>query len=285
MKGNATFLVLLAIFAQTQAECPQLRDIPIMYGDTNTFTCARVYMGKSGNYLVNSCNKCNSGGAELNYFEVNDGYDADAGEGKLYPMDTILVKPGCELVGYSESNYGGEYQEFKEGIHLNAGHEMGQGDCGNGWRSFRCRCQDLTPVNCEATDRFDVVLQCDAMGSSSPVKCDYKKQVGVVYSDELSTSVHVGLAVEFEISAAMMEVFSVSLGESASTGFDWTATSTSTRKQVKTISVNAEAPAGLFLTIEQAVGTCGGSTVKTELFRIRHTDSNGDIVHEGFETM
>ena len=60
---------------------------------------------------------------------------------------------------------------------------------------------------------------------------------------------------------------------------------TSTRSRAETFKVLAEAPPGLLLTIEQAVGTCGESTVSTELFRIRHTDSKGNIVHEEFETL
>ena len=55
---------------------------------------------------------------------------------------------------------------------------------------------------------------------------------------------------------------------------------TSTRSRAETFKVLAEAPPGLLLTIEHAVGTCG-----IELFRIRHTDSKGNIVHEEFETL
>ena len=274
-------LLLLTIGSQSSAECPQLEDVPIMYGDTNTFTCARVYMGPGGKYLVNGCNSCSAG----EYFEVNHGYDADAPEGQLFPMDSILVRPGCILVGYSQNHYLGDYQEFPEGIHTLAGGEKGKGDCGNGWRSFKCRCDGLNPVNCDAKDQFDQVLRCDALDSMSPVACDFKKKIGVTYSDQLSETISVGLAIEFEISAALMEVFKASLGESGSTGFDWTTTSTSTRSRTEIFEVHAEAPAGLLLTIEQAVGTCGGSTVKTELFRIRHTDSKGNIVHEHLESV
>ena len=38
------------------------------------------------------------------------------------------------------------------------------------------------------------------------------------------------------------------------------------------------APPGQILTVEQAVGHCGGSTVKTEMYKISHTTSDGKIV-------
>ena len=56
-----------------------------------------------------------------------------------------------------------------------------------------------------------------------------------------------------------------------------------TKSQTEQFEVLATAPPGLLLTIEQAVGTCGDTEVWTEMFRIRHTDSKGNIVHESFE--
>jgi hypothetical protein len=37
-----------------------------------------------------------------------------------------------------------------------------------------------------------------------------------------------------------------------------------------TYTVNADAPAGYTLVIEQAQGKCGGNTVNTEMYRITH---------------
>ena len=44
------------------------------------------------------------------------------------------------------------------------------------------------------------------------------------------------------------------------------------------IQVVSVAPAGYILTIEQAVGTCGGSTVKTEMYKMTHSTADGKIV-------
>jgi hypothetical protein len=51
---------------------------------------------------------------------------------------------------------------------------------------------------------------------------------------------------------------------------------------IKTVGT---APPGLILTIEreQAVGTCGDSEARTEMFRIRHTDAKGNVVKTTYE--
>ena len=45
------------------------------------------------------------------------------------------------------------------------------------------------------------------------------------------------------------------------------------------------APAGYVLRIEQAIGHCDGNIAKTELFRIRHTNSEGIVVYEKYQKM
>jgi hypothetical protein len=68
--------------------------------------------------------------------------------------------------------------------------------------------------------------------------------------------------------------------ESLTTGYDWTRTSSTATSETKTFEVAATAPAGMVLTIEQAVGYCGGSTIQTELFRITHYGSRGQILRQ-----
>ena len=44
------------------------------------------------------------------------------------------------------------------------------------------------------------------------------------------------------------------------------------------VTVEAVAPAGYILTIEQVVGQCDDSKVKTEMYKISQTNKNGQIV-------
>ena len=84
--------------------------------------------------------------------------------------------------------------------------------------------------------------------------------------------------IEYEITESLFGIFEDTLGFSMTTGYDWGHTSSVTKTVTEEFQVNAQAPAGLILTIEQAVGKCGDSEVRTELFRIRHTDAKGNIV-------
>ena len=46
-----------------------------------------------------------------------------------------------------------------------------------------------------------------------------------------------------------------------------------------TVTVEAEAPPGLVLVLEQAVGRCGGSEARTEMFRTSHHDTRGHVAN------
>ena len=61
----------------------------------------------------------------------------------------------------------------------------------------------------------------------------------------------------------------------------WISTSISTvRSDQVTITLEAEAPPGLVLVIEQAVGHCDTSEARTELFRTSHHDKHGNLVYQ-----
>ena len=85
-------------------------------------------------------------------------------------------------------------------------------------------------------------------------------------------------------------MFSAGSHWETSTGYDWNHVSSETKSEQTTITVEAEAPAGhhhhlIFtelscfegkkLIMEQAVGHCGGSEARTEMFRTSHQDSKG----------
>jgi hypothetical protein len=67
-------------------------------------------------------------------------------------------------------------------------------------------------------------------------------------------------------------MFSDTLGVSTTTGYDWGQVSSEAKSEVITVTVEAKAPPGLILQIEQAVGHCGGNDVQTELFKINTID-------------
>lgn len=62
------------------------------------------------------------------------------------------------------------------------------------------------------------------------------------------------------------------------TGYNWATTSEETKSEQVTVEVEAAAPAGKILVIEQAVGHCDGSNVKTEMYKISHFDAKGNLL-------
>ena len=86
--------------------------------------------------------------------------------------------------------------------------------------------------------------------------------------------------VEYAMEAQFWEIFKESMGISISTGYDWGHVSSETRSDQVTITLEAEAPPGLVLVIEQAVGHCGGSEARTEMFRTSHHDRQGNVVFQ-----
>lgn len=67
-----------------------------------------------------------------------------------------------------------------------------------------------------------------------------------------------------------------STGAEFTTGYDWGASSGRREAESASYQVAATAPAGCALTVQQAVGYCGGALVRTELFRYVHSDPAGN---------
>ena len=82
----------------------------------------------------------------------------------------------------------------------------------------------------------------------------------------------------FSIPASFFSLFEATLSTSVTTGYNWATTSEEAKSEQVTIEVEAIAPAGRILLIEQAVGHCDGSSVKTEMYKISHVDAKGNVL-------
>lgn len=276
-------LLLIALcIALINAECPDLLDIPDMHS-ADTFMCARFYYGFGHDLPVRGCNGCSI----QDYYDIPAGQDYNAPDGKQLPFGSILVKPGCQFYVFHDHNYGGGYDIYEGPAIISkvpGGHDTVEEGCANGHPSFQCRC-GMKPVTCTPKDEWQVVLRCDATNAVETVNCNYIKKVGVVYSEEMSESMSVSTTISYKLTASLFDLFSETLGISVTTGFDWGFASTVTKSVTEQFEVLADAPAGLLLTIEQALGKCGDTEVWTEMFRIRHTNAKGEIVHEFLEKL
>ena len=145
--------------------------------------------------------------------------------------------------------------------------------------SWKCRCVQ-EPVLCQPEDSYEVVLVCDNTQGLVTTKCSYSQTVGTQFSDSMEEGMSVDTTVEAEMAAQFWGMFSGGLGVSESTGYDWSRTSEAAKSEQVTVTVEAEAPPGLVLVIEQATGSCEESHVRTERFRTSHHDSQGNIAQQ-----
>ena len=68
------------------------------------------------------------------------------------------------------------------------------------------------------------------------------------------------------------------MSTSVTTGYNWAKTSEEAKSEQVTVEVEAKAPSGEILVIEQAVGHCDGSSVKTEMYKISRFDGKGNLL-------
>ena len=75
-----------------------------------------------------------------------------------------------------DRNYGGSVTTFEGGTYPNLdGPESDPAEeCGNGWLSYKCRC-NMDPINCTPDDEYQVVVQCDNTESAEVTECNYIK--------------------------------------------------------------------------------------------------------------
>ena len=238
------------------------------------------------------------------YYLHHDDMDQNAGAGYHYPMGSIFVKPGCTLYMWNGDNYDGDGKVIQgpaEIFRNEFGHHGVNGEGPPGPRGWQCRCiQD--PIQCEPEDGYEVdttiqttkhlyhwhyqvILQCDNLDGQTTTKCSYSHTVGTEFSEEVSEGMSVDETVEYAMEASFWEIFKESMGVSISTGYDWGHVTSETRSDQVTITLEAEAPPGLVLVIEQAVGHCGGSEARTEMFRTSHHDKHGNVVFQEAQKM
>ena len=140
-------------------------------------------------------------------------------------------------------------------------------------------------IDCVPEDKYQVVMSCDATKATEDSECNYKKTVGTTFTQSYSTSMSVDVTVKYEMEAKFFDLFSEKLGVSISTGYDWSEVSSETVSEEEHFEINAIAPKGYVLKIEQAVGHCDGNVAKTELFKIQHIDPNGKVAKTQFQKM
>lgn len=257
------WLLLLIPVSLARASCPNIEDIPIMF-DADHFTCAKVWTGKgpeSGD-LTEACKACGSLGTDL----YADGDSRNTNGGYHYPMGSIIVKAGCNLTMYYDTNFSG-YTKKLEGPVVEPSNVWGHyhNSCGNGPTSFRCKCQQK-PIFCSPFDSLELVMVCDnTNGGTDPSECRFNKTIGSAYNTQVMQNMQIDPTIEVELKRQFFGRMAI-LGNNVDIGYDWTDMSEDVKQDEESFEDYALVPPGVSLFIEQVVGYCDTNTVKTDLF-------------------
>lgn len=272
-----------------RAECPPINSIPVMNEDNTNFVCAQTWDAPGS---VNPIEGCNIAAQTHVYYK---GEDFDATDCCFIAMGSIIVKAGCTLYGWEHGGYTGRLftypgpNVFPNGCTnpydpttcppIGAGPPYASGPV-----SVKCRCQQ-EPIICVPEDGWERIMQCDNSDGSTATTCKYKKTIGTTYSSEVQNSMSIDVTIEESLEASYFTLLSETLGISASTGYDWTLTSTETKSEEHSYEVDTDVPPGTIVMIDGAIGKCGGSTSKTELFKISSYDPEGRLLEEKYENL
>jgi len=265
-----TFIPFL-IIPLVKGECPDIEDIPIMrhpddglegsIGEAGkvtepTFTCATVWQTEeSTETMENDILSCNGASFTLADNANFSGSDITVG--------SAFVMPSCSLYLFKNSNhenYMREVEGQEKGLDLTI-------------KSLKCRCKQK-PVSCTPEDHYEVLVDCDNTHGDLNMTChEYSYSIGTEFGEEISGfDVSDGdQIVRDELESQLWGLFSNNSVWTSSTTYDWSQISVEAMSEKTDVMVRAEpakfVPPGSWLKVEQVIGKCGGTVVKTEMLR------------------
>jgi len=266
------------------AECPQIDSLPVLNDAGDNFYCAFNWIGDIYPWDHDiPLEACNDG-----QYDYMDGFDNPGTDNRHFlQVGGLIVKAGCTFYGYSNANYGGSLTQYFGPATFPNG--CSGGNCPSdhnseywGYSSIRCRCKQ-EPIICQPSDHWVTIMQCDNSNNDVEAKCSYTKTIGTTWTTEVTNSFEIDATVETAMSAAFFKFFEEDIAISASTGYDWTHTSSEAKSETEDFKVEAVVKSHSILIIEGAEGECGGNNVKTELFRLTSTDAAGNILSQTLE--
>lgn len=254
--------------------CPA--EIPII--EDGKIMAARIWRQQGNDIPELSCN----GGYEDWFAGTKDTQGGDSESGFRIAVSSIFVNPGCHVVLFKDHDFKRDHKSFTPGLYPNPKIERPIGPCLIQNRVIPCvgsmlfSCQQTYPT-CTPSDSWETVTEIDNSGSSVTSTFTYKKEVGTTFSQEMQNSQSVSKTVSAELEIAFWGN-TAKLGVSSTTGFDWTKTDSTTKSETTSFTVEVEVPPGVKMSIQDAVGTCGGSKIHTQLFRILDSNPKKDRI-------
>lgn len=260
-----------------QVGCPG--EIPVVRekDGKKEIVAARVYRGSPTDLQFTSCNgDCKDYLAETKLTSAAP---------NAFLFASLFVNPGCKVFVFEDYNFAGttKEKEFLPGLHHKVKPELPLHPNSEGIavaKSMGFTCTQVLP-SCTPSDKWQTVATLENTDASGPTTFSYLKTVGTSFSTSITNSFSVSVTWEAEVKASLFGQ-TASQGVSATTGYDWTSLDEEEKTTTRTYNVDVLVPAGLKVHIEEVLGTCGGSSVHTQMFRVLD-DSNGNILrtHQG----
>lgn len=272
VNGNDTCLMVETDPKDQLKGCPT--EIPVI--DDKKIVAARIYQTLGNAISALSCN----GVCKTYYAETR----TNTTELEIaLPFGSVIINPGCTVYVFRDPNYLGPSTAF-EGptILTNPPFEGGVHNC-DGLpcvNSMLFTCKQVFP-SCQPSDDWQVVTIVDNRDSTVSTKFTYSKTVGTTFSLAMTNSMNIDTTVSASVSSSFFDLFSAKASGSFTTGFDWSETDHIARSQATTHSVEVTIPGGVKVYIEEAVGQCGGSTIYTQMFRIKDEKNTTLRVYQG----
>lgn len=233
-------------------------DIPVADDELTTFYAARIYTDKGSSISPLACN-----GA---VYDKEPGYWSAQSEGGI-PIGSLFVHAGCSFHGFNQHRFKGEIQTYKGPISYLNGPPNAPPCPWNKelpcFRSFITECRMRMP-NCTPSDSWSTVAYLDNSASPIPTKLTYENTVGTAWSSEILQAFDVHYSVDLAMKQSFFKLFSKIV--LSNTGYNWQSISSKAKSEEKSYITETTVPAGARVKIEQALGHCGASEVKTEMF-------------------
>jgi len=145
---------------------------------------------------------------------------------------------------------------------------------------------------CEPQDAWDLLLECDNTQAVSETSCTYERKIGATYWNQMSASewltydLYAYIGYSFPgVLDSLAGNFQAHLGQSLSTGYNWTSSSGEVWKEETSVTVSISVPPGVRTRLFQTYGTCDFYAVRANVFKRVDTNNASFVQSESLFTV
>lgn len=247
--------------------CPA--KIPLI--QNKTLVAARIYSDFGNDVPSLACNgACTDYSAETKFTQ---------GVTDAFAFGSVIVNPGCTIYVFSDELYRGTSKKFEPGLYTNIKTESPFYSCLTSAcaKSMLFTCQQVLP-SCTPSSDWVTVTTLDNSNSTVATDFSYKKTIGTKFTEAMTASFGTSLTVKEELQESFYGLFKQSTSISATINFDWKTMDTEETSTDTSYTVDVTLPAGLKVFIQEVVGTCDGSKIHTQMFKVVDPKKNNQIL-------